>query len=49
MRSKIKKIKILLSLMMVIIFISEVHAGNRCLDHMKQRITNNSLDYPIVG
>ena len=46
-----KKIKMImiLSLMTVITFISEAYAGNRCLDHMNQRITNNSLNLSECG
>jgi Ran GTPase-activating protein (RanGAP) involved in mRNA processing and transport len=44
-----KKIKMLLSLMTVVTYISEAHADNRCLDHINQRITNNSLNLSKCG
>ena len=35
--------------MMMITFVAEAYADNRCLDHMNQRITNNSLNLSKCG
>lgn len=46
-----KKIKMVIffSLMTVIISISKSYADNRCLDHLNQRVTNNSLNLSKCG